>query len=93
MDGSAPHWREFDTSQTQPETRRTSGDILEPLCKAQAVETGVKVTHDDGDSWVEADGGKASGDSKTVLASPNDGSTQAASNTAQVIRIILVVLF
>lgn len=62
LDRSASHWRELDAGQTQPETRRTSGDI------------------------------KASGDGKTVMATANDRSTQAASNTAQVIRIILVFL-
>lgn len=27
LDCSAAHWRELDTGQTQPETRRTSGDV------------------------------------------------------------------
>lgn len=29
LDRSASHWRELDAGQTQPETRRTSGDVLQ----------------------------------------------------------------
>lgn len=29
LDRSASHWRQFDASQTQPETWRTSGDVLQ----------------------------------------------------------------
>ncbi len=29
LDRSASHWRQLDAGQTQPETRRTSGDVLQ----------------------------------------------------------------